>query len=105
MSTYSFASKLRGGKSLYTALPLLSGVLIALQLVLPALAFATSSASGFTFGQSQVLDRASVSLVRLVVSYGSNSPAPPGTCPSSSVVGLGALVGSWTTKTGSATFK
>src|SRR5207302_2231210 len=93
-----------------------------LQILLPSLAFAsshtsrlshTSLAGGFTFGTSQALDRASVSVVRLTVSYTTSiSPAsstsnglptaapttsvpPPALCSSPNVTGLGVLVGSW----------
>src|SRR6266581_1943132 len=53
--------------------------LIAMQAVLPSVAFAsyhtshTDQADGFAFGTSQALDRASVSVVRLTVSYNSVS--------------------------------
>ena len=90
MSPYSFVAKLRKGMGLYVALPLLSGILIALQLVLPSVAFASSTQSSYSFGASQALDQASVSVVRLVASY---SGVPPGCQPSAT--GLGVLVGSW----------
>ena len=90
MSTYSFVAKLRRGISVGIALPLLSGVLIALQLMLPSGAFASSTQSNYSFGTSQLMDRASVSVVRLVASY---SGVPPGCQPSAT--GLGVLVGSW----------
>src|SRR5947207_6835415 len=90
MSTYSFVAKLRKGMGLYVALPLLSGILIALQLVMPSVAFASSTQSSYSFGTSQALDQASVSVIRLVASY---SGVPPG-CQSSAT-GLGVLVGSW----------
>ena len=98
MSPYSFVAKLRKGIGLYVALPLLSGILIALQLVLPSLAFASSTQSSYSFGTSQALDQASVSVVRLVASY---SGVPPG-CQSSAT-GLGVLVGSWASSPGSTT--
>src|SRR5947209_13910980 len=92
MSQYSFVAKLRKGMGLYVALPLLSGILIALQLVLPSVAFASSTQSSYSFGTSQALDRASVSVVRLVVSY-----APSvGNIPLPQCTGLGVLVKSWT---------
>src|SRR6266700_5220740 len=93
--------------------------LIAVQAALPSVAFAssrlshTNQANGFTFGNSQALDRASVSVVRLVVSYATSiSPTPlaskglptvvpttivppPAPCSSPNVTGLGVLVGSW----------
>src|SRR5437660_1641148 len=83
-------------------------LLIVIQAALPSVAFAsvrlsgTNQANGFTFGNSQALDRASVSVVRLTVSYGRTaSVATPtaGTtspaCSSLNVTGLGVLVGSW----------
>src|SRR5207244_1432342 len=101
--------------------PCLSGLLIALQVLLPSLAFAsshtlrlshTNQANGFTFGNSQALDRASVSVVRLVVSYTTTvtvTPLPtstitasvPPACSSPKVTGLGVLVGSWPFTAGS----
>src|SRR5712692_9939934 len=101
MSTYSYISKMRRGAGL-SALSVLGGVLIALQLVLPSLAFARS-AQHLAFGQSQALDRAGVSVVRLVVSYTVGQQAPTalptvstGTGPASiQCTGLGVLVGSW----------
>ncbi|MFL5653651.1 MAG: hypothetical protein ACJ8CB_05670, partial [Ktedonobacteraceae bacterium] len=99
MSTYSFVAKLRRGISLCLVLPLLSGVLIALQFVLPSDAFASSTQSNYNFGTSQPMDQASVSVVRLVVSYAAPAPIPG--CQSSSVTGLGVLVGSWASSPGS----
>ena len=98
MSTYSFVAKLRKGMGLYVALPLLSGILIALQLVLPSFAFASSKQSSYSFGTSQALDQASVSVVRLRVSYAAN-PLVSG-CTTSKT-GLGVLVGSWASTPGS----
>ncbi len=98
MSPYSFVAKLRKGMGLYVALPLLSGILIALQLLLPSVAFASSTQSSYSFGTSQALDQASVSVVRLVASY---SGVPP-SCQSSAT-GLGVLVGSWASSPGSTT--
>src|SRR6266702_1991608 len=88
--------------------------LIAMQAVLPSVAFAsyhtfhTNQADGFTFGTSQALDRASVSVVRLLVSYTptltvatrSTVPPPPA-CSSPNLTGLGVLVGSWPSAPGS----
>src|SRR6266571_5027104 len=73
MSTYSYISKMRRRAGL-SALSVLGGVLIALQLVLPSLAFA-HSVQRLAFGQSQALDRAGVSVVRLVVSYSGGQQA------------------------------
>jgi serine/threonine protein phosphatase PrpC len=64
--------------------PCLLGVL-ALALLLPSLAFA-APASGYQFGQSQALDQAGVSVVRLSVTY------TPASC--SSATGLGVIVAS-----------
>src|SRR5712691_11830361 len=100
MSLYSFVAKLRKGMGLYVALPLLSGILIALQLVLPSVAFASSTQSSYSFGSSQVLDQASVSVVRLLASY--TAVPPIAACPTSKT-GLGVLVGSWATSPGSTT--
>ncbi|MFL5696576.1 MAG: PP2C family serine/threonine-protein phosphatase [Ktedonobacteraceae bacterium] len=100
MSPYSFVAKLRKGMGLYVALPLLSGILIALQLVLPSVAFASSTQSSYSFGSSQALDQASVSVVRLLVSY--TAVPPISGCPTSKT-GLGILVGSWATSPGSTT--
>src|SRR5437879_4534897 len=79
--------------NLRAALTLLSEILIAL-LLLPASAFASSASSGFTFGTSQALDQASVSVVRLTVTY---NTIPPISGCASSATGLGVLVGSWNT--------
>src|SRR5437764_13736278 len=73
-----------------STLRLLGGVLIALHLVLSSVAFASSTQSNYSFGTSRALDQASVSVVRLVVSY---RAVPPGCQPSAT--GLGVLVGSW----------
>jgi len=62
---------------------LIGGLLMAL--VLPSVAFAAPP-SGYQFGKSQALDQASVSVVRLVVSY------TPATCPPAT--GLGVIVAS-----------
>jgi serine/threonine protein phosphatase PrpC len=90
---YRFVAKPPKGMNLRAALTLLSGILIAL-LLLPASAFASSASSGFTFGTSQALDQASVSVVRLTVTY---NTIPPISGCASSATGLGVLVGSWNT--------
>jgi serine/threonine protein phosphatase PrpC len=100
MSTYSFVAKLRKGMGLSVALPLLSGILIALQLALPSFVFASSAQSSYNFGATQVLDQAGVSVVRLVASY--SSVLPGAGCPTSKT-GLGVLVGSWASTPGSTT--
>ncbi len=76
--------------NLHVALTLLSGILIAL-LLLPASVFASSPGSGFTFGTSQALDQAAVSVVRLTATY---TAVPPISGCASSSTGLGVLVGS-----------
>src|SRR3989440_11759524 len=88
MYRYSFRSNLERWS--ISILRVLGVVLIALQLVLFSVAFASSTQSSYSFGTSQALDEASVSVVRLVASY---SGVPPG-CQSSAT-GLGVLVGSW----------
>src|SRR6266571_8879602 len=98
MRTSSLKSTMRKSISL-TALSVLGGVLIALQLVLPSLAFA-HSAQHLVFGQSQALDRAGVSVVRLVVTYtaGPQAKGTPTASPTPSnnqCTLLGVLVGSW----------
>ncbi|MFL5628500.1 MAG: zinc ribbon domain-containing protein, partial [Ktedonobacteraceae bacterium] len=91
MSMYSFISKLPKGMNLHVALTLLSGMLIAL-LLLPPGVFASSAGSGFTFGTSQALDQAAVSVVRMTATY---TAVPPISGCASSSTGLGVLVGSW----------
>ena len=99
MSMYRFVAKPPKGMNLRAALTLLSGILIAL--LLPASAFASSASSGFTFGTSQALDQASVSVVRLTVTY---NTIPPISGCASSATGLGVLVGSWNTTPNTADF-
>ncbi len=122
MNSYSFVSALRKSRRLFRLLIILaclSGLLIALQVLLPSLAFASSHTSrlsharladGFTFGTSQALDRASVSVVRLTVSYtmtltvatrSAITVPPPPECSSPNLTGLGVLVGSWPSAPGS----
>ena len=100
MSTYSLKSTLRRGTGFFILL-LFVWILIAQQLVTPGVTFASSSTSRYQFGKAEVLDKASVSVVRLVVQYAS-IPAVEGCAKT--VMGLGALVGSWSTKPGSADF-
>lgn len=101
MSTYRFVAKPPRGMNLLAALTMLSGVLIALQLLLPASGFAATASSGFTFGTSPALDRASVSVVRLTATY---NTIPPVSGCGSSATGLGVLVGSWNTTPNTADF-
>lgn len=105
MSRYCFISKLRKGAGFSTCsmlpmLSVLSGVLIALQLLLSSVAYASSTASGYTFGNKQPLDQASVSVVRFLVTY-TAPPVPPAPACSTTSTGLGVLVGSWPTTAGS----
>ncbi|HEY6408026.1 MAG TPA: hypothetical protein VIY29_11215, partial [Ktedonobacteraceae bacterium] len=68
-------------------------MLIAQLLVASAVAFAAESV--YQFGVSAALDRASVSVVRLVAEY---TPASPiAGCNPAVIMGLGVLVGSWET--------
>jgi serine/threonine protein phosphatase PrpC len=93
MRTHRFISRSRVRTDLFASylLSLFGGLLFAL--LLPSLAFASPVVGGFTFGSSQGMDRAGVSVVRLVVSYGFSSSTSPQT--SCSLTGLGAIVGSW----------
>src|SRR5438270_9493017 len=97
MSTHRFAPVMRRGTGLI-ALFMLSGLLIAQQLLLSSIAFASTNASrsrtarALTQQQQEALDLASVSVVRLVVTYntiGTNPQSTVATC-----TGLGTLIGS-----------
>lgn len=97
MSTKSFIPEMRKGIS-PSVLVLLSGILIALQLVLPAVAFASfTRAAAPKPPEDQAFALAEVSVVRLVVSYISNTlPIGGGKIgPSAECTGLGVLVASW----------
>jgi len=85
-------------------LSVISGVLIALQLLLSSVAYASSTASGYTFGTNQPLDQASVSVVRFVVTYAAPVAIPPAPECTTTSSGLGVLVGSWPTTAGSTDF-
>src|SRR5260370_36462352 len=77
---------------------LLGGILIALQFVLPAAAFASlTRAAAPNPPADQAFALAEVSVVRLVVSYISNTlPVGGGNIgPSAECTGLGVLVASW----------
>lgn len=116
MSTYSFRSQ--KGKGIGLSIPfVLAAVLIALQFVLPTVAFAFPAArAGVTVGKNQALDLAGVAVVRLRTTYVSNQPQPapspgksgtatPGVTSTSvgistggqgvSCTGLGVVVRSW----------
>ncbi|HEY6411274.1 MAG TPA: hypothetical protein VIY29_27760, partial [Ktedonobacteraceae bacterium] len=100
MSTYCLKSTLRRGTGFFILL-LVVGLLIAQQLVTLRVTFASAAKSGYQFGKSAALDKASVSVVRLVVGYAS-TPAITG-C-TTAMTGLGVLVGSWATNAGSKDF-
>ncbi|TMC95281.1 MAG: hypothetical protein E6J22_03730 [Chloroflexi bacterium] len=103
MSTYRLKFMSRRGSGFFV-LSLVVGVLVAQWLMWPAVAFAAtanSSDGGYQFGKAQGLDRASVSVVRLVAGYNA-VPAVAGCA--SSVTGLGVLVGSWATTPASKDF-
>src|SRR5579859_597557 len=98
MSTKSFIPEMRKGIS-PSVLVLLSGILIALQLVLPATAFASlTRAAAPKPPEDQAFALADVSVVRLVVSYASTTQPVGGPfVPSVECTGLGVLVASWAT--------
>ncbi|HCJ34535.1 MAG TPA: hypothetical protein DHV65_09600, partial [Ktedonobacter sp.] len=91
MSRYCLKSTSPRGNGFYVLL-LVVGVLIAQGLMWPAVTFASARDGGYQFGNGQALDRASVSVVRLVVRYTSVTPVAGCT---RSMTGLGVLVGSW----------
>ena len=98
MSTHSIPSRL------YTPIivimvSLLGGLLLSLQLVLPAPTFAAApriASAGYVFGNSQPMDLASVAVVRLVVSTTPKAPAQPKPC----ATGIGVIVSSDATSSG-----
>ena len=102
----SFRPGMRKGTEL-AVLALLVGLLMALQLVLPAVALAFPARSAASSPPSDVaFAKAEVSVVRLVVSYTtptpfSGTPTAIGTSPSIQCTGLGILVGSWQVTDGS----
>ncbi|MEO8971515.1 MAG: hypothetical protein ABI406_07960, partial [Ktedonobacteraceae bacterium] len=102
MSTQSILARLHKN-AIYMMVSLLGGLLISLQLVLPATTFAASPRaplSGYTFGNSQAMDLASVAVVRLVVSTAPKAPAMPTPC----ATGLGVIASSnATSSTGNST--
>ena len=65
MSMYCLKSASRKGVGFFV-LSLVVVMLIAQQLVAPAVTFASAAGSGYQFGKSAALDKASVSVVRLV---------------------------------------
>src|SRR5215469_18086208 len=90
MSTQSNTCKLRWSIGL-TALSILSGLLLALQFVLPSLALALPQRlAPHPFTPQGVLDLAGVSVVRLVVEYTGTTTHLTTQC-----TGLGTLVASW----------
>lgn len=96
MSTHRLISRMREGRG-RSVLAMLGGLLLILQLALPAVAFASSSQQPATpaFNQQGVLDLAGVSVVRLVVSYKVPQPSHGINKPSTSCTALGTLIGSW----------
>ncbi len=85
MRTFSYPQTMPGThRFLASVLSCLVGSLLVV-LLLPSLAFAAAP-TGYQFGKSQALDQASVSVVRLVVSY-TSAACPPAT-------GLGVIVAS-----------
>ena len=100
MSTYCLKSASRKGVGFFV-LSLVVVMLIAQQLVAPAVTFASTAGSGYQFGKSAALDKASVSVVRLVAVY--TPTVPVAGCPPPKM-GLGVLVGSWETVRGSKDF-
>ena len=100
MSMYCLKSASRKGVGFFV-LSLVVVMLIAQQLVAPAVTFASAAGSGYQFGKSAALDKASVSVVRLVSVY--TPTVPVAGCPPPKM-GLGVLVGSWETVRGSKDF-
>src|SRR6266700_7510647 len=95
MSTKSFIPEMRKGIS-PSVLVLLGGILIALQFVLPATAFASlTRAAAPNPPADQAFALAEVSVVRLVISYA--SATQPVGVPAVECTGLGVLVASWAT--------
>jgi len=96
MSTKSFIPEMRKGIS-PSVLVLLSEILIALQFVLPATAFASlTRAAAPNPPADQAFALAEVSVVRLVVSYSSTTQPVGGQfVPAVECTGLGVLVASW----------
>ena len=74
MSTYCLKSASRKGVGFFV-LSLVVVMLIAQQLVAPPVTFASAAGSGYQFGKSAALDKASVSVVRLVAVYTPTAPA------------------------------
>ncbi len=97
MSTKSFIPEMRRGSG-PSVLVLLGAILITLQLMLPAVTFASSARSAApTPPADQAFALAEVSVVRLVVSYASNTRPVAGGAfiPLAECTGLGVLVDSW----------
>src|SRR5215472_12443065 len=95
MSTKSFIPEMLRGTS---PLVLLGGILIALQLVLPTVAFASPArVTSPTLPADQAFALAEVSVVRLVVSYSFPTQSGGGgaAVPAVECTGLGVLVNSW----------
>jgi serine/threonine protein phosphatase PrpC len=112
MSTHKFSPKMEKGVGLF-ALSALGGILIALQLLLPSIAFAFSrSTHPAANDPPKSLARAGVSVVRLVVTYSTTGTAGVlgggGTvnqpvANARKCTGLGVLIRSWTAVRGETT--
>ena len=96
MSTHRNILALRRGTGRF-ACSLLGGLLLALQLVVPAVAFAASIHTGQRADPPQALAQAEVSVVRLVSDYTAKTAATKTTNQGTSVLctSLGVLVKSW----------
>jgi len=93
LSAHGFVAGMRKNTGLLV-LSICGGLLIALQLLIPSLAFASTSRSAsdhaFSSSQQEAFDLADVAVVRLVVTY-----TVPGSSSRMLCTGLGAIVGSW----------
>ena len=76
-------------------LSLLAALLIALQLILPVIAFAAPARLATNPPSDASFARAEVSVVRLIVTYNTSSPAQSHIGSTIQCTGLGILVGSW----------
>lgn len=107
MSTHKFNPKMGRGVGLF-ALSVLGGILIALQLLLPSIAFASSRSThpAASADPTKPLARAGVSVVRLVLTYSTTTPGSVGGQPpaaSGRCTILGVLIRSWTAVSGETT--
>src|SRR5947209_4941968 len=117
MSTHKFSPKMEKGVGLF-GLSALGGILIALQLLLPSIAFSHSTHPAANPDPPQSLARAGVSVVRLELTYNALAPAAGlNVSPTTAAGGvggqtlaasgrctiLGVLLRSWTAVAGEAT--